>query len=134
MSNIVEAKYFSCISKEVSGADFGDFRLTKRLMEMSDAISVDPAETLPKILGHGAGIEGGYRFLRNSRVNFESIIGSHYQQTALRAQLEKDVLVLHDTTEFKFPSKRKGLGMLTGSRSVGDGFYAHFSLAVGGDL
>ncbi len=134
MSNTLEPKFFSSMSNEFAGANFGDLRLTRRLMDMSDGIAQDPKETLPKLLGEGAGIEGGYRFLRNPRVNLESILASHFEQTVLRAKLEKEVLVLHDTTEFKFPSKRKGLGLLSGSRSAGDGFYGHFSLVVGSCL
>jgi transposase len=37
---------------------------------------------------------------------------------------------VHDETEFKFPTKREGLGFLSGSKEAGDGFYGHFSLAV----
>ena len=41
-------------------------------------------------------------------------------------------MVVHDTTEFRFSSPREDLGFLTG-KTEGEGFYGHFSLALGGE-
>ncbi len=45
------------MSNQFAGVNFGDLRLTRRLMDMSDGIAQDPKETLLKILGEGAGSE-----------------------------------------------------------------------------
>ena len=131
MTNNYEIKYFGRVSLEFCGADFGDARLNQRLMVMAEGLAANPSVSLPRGLGDGAGIEGGYRFLRNKRVSFDSILAPHIAQTATRAKLEKTVLVLHDGTDFKLSSDREGLGWLRNSKSKANGFSAHISLVVG---
>jgi len=120
------------IALEFTNAEFGDPRLADRLKAMSMALMRDPSSSLPDVFGDSAGTEGCYRFLRNERVCFDAILLPHQQQTMRRAQLETEVLIVHDTSEFRFSSPRQDLGLMTGSKE-GDGFYGHFSLALGGD-
>lgn len=119
-----------CLSEELSSAALGDKRLTRRLQQMAASASANPTESFPKMFGSGAGVEAGYRFFRNARVTFDKVLEPHIEQSSQRALLEKEVLVLHDTSEFRFSSKRAGLGFVGGSASAGDGFFGHFSLAV----
>ena len=78
-------------------------------------------------MGSEAELEGFYRFVRNEKVSFEELVRPHVRATARRASEHEIVLVVHDTTEFRFPGdKRKGLGKLGGAH----GFLGHFSLAV----
>jgi hypothetical protein len=121
------------LSDEMMGADFGDFRLTRRMCELVDAVSAHPSESLPKALGTEAALEGAYRFFDNRRVTPERILEPHVQATIERCQVAASVLAIHDTTQFDFgpETARVGLGPLKGSG--GNGFFAHFTLAVGAD-
>lgn len=120
-------------SAEFASADFGDERLTRRLMRVSDCFAAAPSSGLPKVTGSDGELEGVYRFLRNERVTPHKILAPHFASTLARAASRK-VLVVHDTTEFGFGgvSLREGLGRInkTGEKQ---GFFGHFALAVAGD-
>lgn len=118
------------LSTELSGAEFGDLRLTQRLRVIVDAVTEKPAEGFPEIMGNDAALEGTYRFLNNGRVTPERILAPHYAATTARVVGEGRALVIHDTSEFKFGGEvpREGLGPLRGK---GQGFLGHFALAVG---
>jgi hypothetical protein len=77
-------------------------------------------------------LEAIYRFLRNHRVTADAIRAADHDDLRARTDLESEVLVVHDTTEFSFggQSKRPGLGRL---RSSAQGFQGHFSLVVSAD-
>lgn len=119
------------LSTEVADADLGDARLTQRLGGLVDALASRPGESFPKALDD-AELEGAYRFFGNPKVTFEAILAPHFRQTARRASSHRDVLVVHDTTQFEFggDKKRKGLGRLI---RPGQGFFGHFALATTAD-
>ena len=77
-------------------------------------------------------LEAVYRFLRNPRVTEGAILDDHIADVRQKVLSEQEILVAHDTTEFSFggESKRSGLGRL---RAGGQGFFAHFSLAMRAD-
>ena len=122
----------SNIAVEFKRTELGDVRLSRRLTAMAVALGRDPSASLPDVFGDSAGIEGCYRFLRNDKVSFDRVLRPHQQQTIRRARCETQVLVVHDTTEFRFSSPREDLGFLTGN-TKDQGFYGHFSLALGGE-
>lgn len=114
---------------ELSAADFGDRRLTRRLKSIADALSVKPNVGFPMAFASEAASEGFYRFLRNEKVTDEKILQPHIDATITRSAALDSVVVVHDTTEFQFGgrSKRDGLGT-TGGRKKG--FFGHVALAV----
>jgi hypothetical protein len=116
---------------ELSDAELGDRRLNRRLGSLAERLAECPGESFPKALDD-AGLEGAYRFFGNAKVTPEGILGPHIRQTARRAAELKQVLVIHDTTEFEFSgrSKRPGLGRLI---RPGQGFFGHFALATSAD-
>lgn len=117
---------------EYEGAELGDTRRAKRLLEMVDAVARKPAASMPEIFSGPAELEGSYRFLRNDNVGHEAIMAPHRENTLARAQGYETVFAVHDTTEFNFgKNSRKDLGQVGQGKS--HGFYAHFSLAVAGD-
>jgi len=120
-------------SDEVAKADFGDARLTRRLMRIADAAATAPSAGLPRIAGSDAELEGVYRFLRNERVTPQRIFAPHVAATRERAG-SMPVVIAHDTTEFAFygSAHREGLGRIGTSKLV-QGFHAHFALALSAD-
>jgi hypothetical protein len=119
------------LSAEVLEADLGDVRLTQRLALLVDSLADRAGESFPKALDD-AELEGAYRFFGNPRVTPDAILSPHFRQTAHRASTHRDVVVIHDTTQFEFggDSQREGLGRLI---RPGQGFFGHFALAVSAD-
>lgn len=111
-----------------TAAQFGDSRLSWRLSQILEGLLDDPAASFPDAFDE-AGLEGAYRFFRNERVTPDAILGPHCAATRDRvAAASSDVLVVHDTTEFRFAGEREGLGLLGAQK--GQGFFAHMALAV----
>lgn len=119
------------LSSELGDADLGDARLNRRLGLLADRLAERPDASFPKALDD-AELEAAYRFFGNDSVSAEAILAPHVRQSARRAGEHRQVLVVHDTTEFEFSgnSKREGLGRLI---RPGQGFFGHFSLATTAD-
>lgn len=121
------------VASEFEGAELGDARLTRRLLRIAGCVVTAPAAGFPKLASSDSELEGVYRFLGNERVTPAKILQPHLTKTLQRVG-DQTVLVLHDTTEFGYggASKRKGLGRI-GFSAPGQGFFAHFALAVAAD-
>jgi hypothetical protein len=115
---------------DFAGADFGDERLTKRLLRIVEGLAPKPGASLPDAAKDDTELEGTYRFLQNEKVTPEGILAPHYAATALRAHESGVVLCAHDTTEFSFSTERAGMGRINDG---GRGFFAHIALAIRAD-
>jgi hypothetical protein len=119
------------VATELGRAQMGDPRLAKRAQGMARAILRLPGGSLPAAMGSEAAREAAYRFLSNRRVSLGRVLAPHVEATVERARAAGKVLVISDTTEFKFSSDREGLGMLNGKQR--HGFLGHFTIAVSAD-
>lgn len=119
------------IRGEFEGVELSDPRLGRRAQGIAAAFAARPGASLPVAMGDAAGRESAYRFLSNRRVTLSRVIGAHVEATVARARAAKKILVVSDTTEFRFSTEREGLGVLSGQRR--DGFIGHFALAVSAD-
>jgi hypothetical protein len=115
------------IRGEFRGAEFKDYRLTKRLAQLAEAIAESPEKSFPKVFGDGAELEAVYRFLSNEKVTPERILAPHIQETLSRCGTRR-VVVAHDTTiaTYRAEGKREGLSRHRDSQH----FHVHVSLAV----
>src|SRR6185436_7326609 len=112
-------------------ADLGDPRLVRRAVGLADALAQAPDRALPKVWSTAAELEAGYRFLRNPRTDFESLMEPVQQATRERALESRRVLVLHDTTDITCPSAEADE---TGYLPTGKpGFFVHHALCVACD-
>lgn len=120
-------------SAEFSRAEFGDERLTRRLVRIADAAARAPSSGFPAMVKSDAELEGVYRFLRNEHVTPARILAPHIAETLKRAQ-GTPVVIAHDTTQFAFTGKtsRRGLGRV-GTAYTQQGFFGHFALAISAD-
>lgn len=116
---------------EMSDAEFGDSRLSKRLGKIVEAIVEAPDRSFPSLFGDTA-LEGAYRFFNNDAVTPERILEPHVSATLARMADRRVTLVVHDTSTMSFDpdGERQGLGRI---RSAGQAFFAHVSLALSGD-
>ena len=118
--------------REFARADLGDRRLNTRLDQLVAVLEDAPDRSFPSATRSDAELEGAYRFFKNPKVTLGRLLAPHVEETVRRARAASSVLVLHDTTEFRFGGSkpRDGLGVLTGD---GQGFFGHFALAIAGD-
>jgi hypothetical protein len=112
---------------EFAGAELDDPRRSRRLASIASKLMAAPDVGFPEALATEADLEGFYRFLRNDAVTFESVLKVHVTATIARAAAYKQVLAIHDTSEFRFGGRREDLGRL---KESGHGFLGHFTLAV----
>jgi hypothetical protein len=119
----------SSLSEEFHSAELGDARRTRRLVEMAQMAEKAPGLSFPKMARSEAELEAVYRFFGNDEVEWEGVFAPHRERTVQRCHDKGEVLVLHDTTQFRFDTEENAreLGLLTGSAR---GFFGHFSLAV----
>jgi hypothetical protein len=120
-----------CIRSEFSGADFGDARLSQRLIQLAESCAAAPDKSFPKATGSRRALTAAYRFLGNDVVTAATMLKPHEKQTVERIAEAGLALVLHDTSSFAFPGEREGLGPLHGTKERG--FLLHGSLAVAAD-
>jgi hypothetical protein len=118
---------------EFEGISLGDKRLDRRLSTIVEAMEDAPGNSLVEQAGNVAALEATYRFLSNRRVVPEAIFEGHAGKTAERAATHERVLIVHDTTEFRFggTKERSGLGRVSTNKR--DGFLAHYSLCLAPD-
>jgi hypothetical protein len=120
------------VGAEFATVTLGDARLNARAQKTLQLLSAGPSAGAPRVLTE-AELEGYYRFVNNDRVSLNALVAAHARATVERASGRERLPVAHDTSDFRFRISedvlREGLGPMD---SGGQGFYAHFSLAVGG--
>jgi hypothetical protein len=102
------------VVEELLEADFGDVRLTDRMMCLVEMLSARPEASVPVACGKTAATKAAYRFWSNPAVSPQGILEPHVKQTARRASEHSVVLVAQDTTEINLTGHQKttGLGYL----------------------
>lgn len=119
------------ILEEFADISLGDARLNRRLGSIVSNWAEDPSRSLPQSLG-AAELEACYRFLDNESVEVGALLGPHIGCTVERSRAHGAILMVHDTTEFRFGGARKQLPLLQDGQK-GHGFNAHVALAVSAD-
>lgn len=121
---------------DFSAPELGDRRLNERYVRIVNQAQCRPDASFPHMVGTSAELEAAYRFFSNKKVSFDKLLHPHVKATVERCGERREVVVAHDTTEFRFKglpyeeSSREGLGHLTGK---GQGFFLHASLAIAAD-
>jgi Transposase DNA-binding/Transposase DDE domain len=129
MGELVRIQQDLDLVAEYGGANFGDVRLSRRLVRLATALCVEPSLSFPNAAATDSELEATYRFLSNEEVTAAEIVKPHLNRTVARCRESKRVVVAHDTSEFNLgKSGRKDLGRVGRGKSFG--FYGHFALAV----
>jgi hypothetical protein len=116
-------------SEEFAQANFGDARLSQRLVALARQLATSPHTSLPQALSP-AELMAAYRFFDNDLVDTDGVLGPHIAQTLHRMDQIPVVLAIQDTTEFNLTHLHatEGLGPCTGGNERG--FLMHSLLAV----
>ena len=120
-------------AKECATADFGDARLTQRLVSLVTELTEHPQSSLPEALGEWSAIKAAYRFFSNQKVTVEAIYDAHREATLDKIQDQPVILAVQDTTIFNFTLHRETEGLGTIGQAGLSGFFLHSCLAVSTD-
>jgi hypothetical protein len=120
------------VRKEFQSAEFGDERLTDRLMQVGDRLGRAPAESIPNACEDWASAKATYRFCDNERVDPNEILGAHKRAQRSRVQDKNELLIVSDTTELVFPrhSSKEGLGDIGNSKTDLEGIKVHTTIGL----
>ena len=120
------------IRSEFRAAEFGDKRLTNRLIQLGDELGSSPAESIPASCEDWASTKATYRFCDNDRVEPSEVISAHTQAQQSRVSGGDDLLIVSDTTYLTFPRHpaKDGLGDISSSDIDVEGVKLHSSIGV----
>jgi hypothetical protein len=120
------------LRKEFQSAEFGDQRLTDRLIQVGDRLGRAPAESIPNACEDWASTKATYRFCDNEHVDPNEILDAHKRTQQSRVQDNSELLVVSDTTELVFPRhpSKKGLGDIGNSKTDLDGVKVHSTIGL----
>jgi hypothetical protein len=125
------------LDHEVGPNRFRDARLGKRFRLVLERLWSCIGQSIPMAFQDWSNTKAAYRFLSNSRVSEQDILGGHFEATATRfAASEGPVLILQDTTEFNYKREQPDLIGFTSRVPVRStmhticGILMHSSLAV----
>ena len=90
------------VNAEVQDSQFSDSRLSARLKSMLSSLSENPEETILSNSSTWADAMGSYRFLKNEKASKDEILSGHKSATLERANDEKTLFLVQDTTFLKF--------------------------------
>lgn len=116
--------------QELIKADFGDPRLTKRMVKVAEDLSARPEVPINHACQDWAATKAAYRLLSNEKVTQEELFSVHQNRTRQRLQGEEVVLAVQDSTYFNYDEHDscKGLGYI-GKENL-KGVMLHHTLAL----
>ena len=120
----------SWAAQELATADFGDARLSKRLVRIVADKLAAPTASIPQASGSWAATKATYRFLDCQQVAADSIRAAHCDATYNRIQQHHTVLVLQDTTELLYTSHPHTIGLGDLDHAGSKGLKVHSALAA----
>jgi hypothetical protein len=122
----------SQVQTEFQHAEFGDERLTDRLVQIGDELGSSPAESIPIACENLASTKATYRFCDNENVDSAEILASHKQAQLSRIQETDELLVVSDTTELTFPHHpaKDGLGDIGTAEMDIQGVKVHSTIGI----
>lgn len=122
------------VEEELGNADYGDPRLTRRLLSIAREMYAHPHAPLTEVFdGNPSNLKAAYRFFDNPHTTMEATLQPHYENTLRRAMTEKVVLAVQDTTSLNYTTHTSvtGIGPI-GARTGGHpplGLHVHDTMA-----
>ena len=122
------------VKDEFQSADFGDIRLTKRLVAIATRFASKFGSNISSSFSQWKDIKAAYRFFSNKNVKIDTMLSPHKQETIKRIQSQERVILIQDTTYFNFSDRPKTEGLDITQRSKlskeSEGLMLHNTLAV----
>ncbi|HEY3322321.1 MAG TPA: IS4 family transposase [Planctomycetota bacterium] len=126
--NLVQAGRWAALN--FGGAELGDRRSTRRLVEVATRLVAEPTGSLHRALPTWSELVGAYRLLGRPKTNFDAVARPHQKRTQAACREAGDYLLIEDTTSLDFTSHEatKGLGRI--GDDGGRGLHLHSNLAL----
>ena len=117
--------------EELGGAEFGDERLSQRLVELARDFYARPQASIPQACDSRARTKAAYRWLTHPMVNLQSVLTPHCEATTRRISEESVVLAVQDTTSFNYSTHAatEGLGPIGSPERGPQGIMMHDTMA-----
>ncbi|MBI3268908.1 MAG: IS4 family transposase [Planctomycetes bacterium] len=117
--------------EEFGGAQVEDERLRKRLCLVARDFYARPQSSIPDACGSLAKTKAVYRLMQNERINLETVLRPHCEQTVARMAEHPVVLAVQDTTTLNYSTHRgtTGLGPINTAVDGAIGLHLHSTLA-----
>jgi hypothetical protein len=118
--------------EEFGTTDFGDKRLTKRIVSMAANLAQFPAGKATEVFQSAAALEGAYRFVRNERVGARAILEASCAAMLRRCADEPFVYVAIDGSSLSLVDnpRTKNLGVIGAYNKGGRGLKVIAALGV----
>lgn len=113
-------------------SNFGDKRLSSRLIKVVKDLSEHPTMPINQASGDWNSTKGAYRFFNNEKISPASILTPHFENTVNRMMSHEIVLSIQDTTSFNYTS-HKALQLGPIGKAGTNGIMQHNTLAVSSD-
>lgn len=116
--------------EEFGGKALGDKRLQRRLQIIARDFSAHSQASIPQACGDPAKTTAAYRLFDHVRVTMQSVLQGHYGATTRRAQKEKVILAVQDTTglDYSLHPKTELLGPICDKKGM-IGMLVHETMA-----
>src|ERR1700723_2414087 len=97
--------------EELRGISLGDTRLNKRCIKLLGKLGEAPQQSIPSSCKSWKETIGAYRLLSHEKVSSKKVLKPHVAAMKKRAQKEKAILCIQDTTEIDYSSHtaKKGI-------------------------
>jgi hypothetical protein len=111
----VETASSGWAESEFGMVDFGDKRLSKRLLKVANSFADAPESSINQACGDWHQTKAAYRFFQNEAVSESKILERHITKTVARAQKYPTILAIQDTSyiSYKDHPKTTGLGVIS---------------------
>lgn len=116
------------VISEFNGVDFGDKRLSDRLIKIADSFANSPEKSINQACENWSQSKAAYRFFQNDAVSESEILNNHIAKTVERSKGLSTILAIQDTSyiSYKDHKKTQGLGIITARiNSETTNFQAH---------
>ena len=118
------------VMEEMGTVELGDVRLKKRLQIIVQRMFASPVASLKAACKGWAETIAAYRFFDNDNVTEAALLAPHQEATVQRVRTRERVLVIQDTTEIDYSSKKELEGKGPLSVEERQGFFAHSQYVV----
>ena len=119
------------VFREFGQADFGDARLTGRVLTFAHDLAAHPDLSIASThQGDWASLKASYRFLDKAAVTPEAILAPHRKATGDRSGQESWVLIAQDTRDFNYTRHPATQGLGPVEREDDLGLMVHTALAM----
>ncbi len=117
--------------EEFGGAQFGDERLSKRLVELARDFYARPQASIPQACDSRARTKAAYRWLTHPMIKIQAVLAPHYEATTRRISEQPVVLAVQDTTSFNYSTHvaTEGLGPIGSPERGPQGIMMHDTMA-----